>query len=56
MFQLPQSHTIQPKDTYEQSTYGVQTGTSQSSVPYLFLSVIALLGFVAIIKQKESFD
>ena len=50
------SHTIQPKDTYEQSTYGVQTGTSQSSVPYLFLSVIALLGFVAIIKQKESFD
>ncbi|MDX8417001.1 SpaA isopeptide-forming pilin-related protein [Absicoccus intestinalis] len=46
------SYPSQPKVTDVRSTHGVQTGVSQSVGSYLFVSMIALFGFVAILKKQ----
>ena len=46
------SYPSQPKVTDVRSTHGVQTGVSRSVVSYLFVSMIALFGFVAILKKQ----
>lgn len=46
------SHASQPKATYVRAANGIQTGVSQSFASYFVVSVIALFGFAAILKNK----